>query len=271
MNGLSLEDTVSGVTKGGAGGGAPIQTSYAYGYYLIGNKTFTTRFTVDNATLSSIGTYEFYVDNYTEAIAVNSPFTKLAVMAAGNLTVRNYLEVDALWPNGFTPVASAHITVVDGSSRIWDRQAPSGVQPWILVTDRIYIDSPIPTDNVTQVSVTYPPYSFASDQRSVNMGTSHTESFVMVDKDAPTSAAGALPMYENVLTFWVWYTASDGNGTGVGNITLWYRTGGSAGWGQNALQPAGELRPFHFSPPPPGEEEICPTADDRAGGKKGRA
>src|SRR6058998_1052686 len=108
MKGLSLEDTVSGVTKGGAGGGPPIQTSYADGYYLIGNKTFTTRFTVDNATLSSIGSYDFYVDNYTEAVAVNSPFTKLAVMAAGNLTVRNYLEVDALWPNGFTPVAGAH-------------------------------------------------------------------------------------------------------------------------------------------------------------------
>src|SRR5206468_3887626 len=228
MKGLSLEDTVSGVTKGGAGGGPPIQTSYADGYYLIGNKTFTTRFTVDNATLSSIGSYDFYVDNYTEAVAVNSPFTKLAVMAAGNLTVRNYLEVVALWPNGFTPVAGAHITVMDGSSRSWDRQAPSGVQPWILVTDRIYIDSPIPTDNVTQVSVTYPPYSFASDPRFVNMGTSHSESFVMVDKDAPTSAASALPTYENVLTFWVWYTASDGNGTGVGNITLWYRTGGSA-------------------------------------------
>src|SRR5947199_236753 len=96
MNGFSLEDTVSGVTKGGAGGGARIQTSYADGYYLIGNKANTTRFTVDNATLSSIGSYEFYVDNYTEAVAVNSPFTKLAIMAADNLTVRNYLEVDAL-------------------------------------------------------------------------------------------------------------------------------------------------------------------------------
>src|SRR5438093_1082826 len=270
MNGLSLEDTVSGVTKGGAGGGAPIQTSYADGYYLIGNKTFTTRFTVDNATLSSIGSYEFYVDNYTEAVAVNSPFTKLAVMAAGNLTVRNYLEVDALWPNGFTPVAAAHITVMDGSSRIWDRQAPSGVQPWILVTDRIYIDSPIPTDNVTQVSVTYPPYSFASDPRSVNMGTSHTESFVMVDKDAPTSAAGALPTYENVLTFWVWYTASDGNGTGVGNITLWYRTGGSAVWVQYAVQPAGNFGQFTFTASSNGGYEFATTADDVAGNKEVR-
>src|SRR3989441_5169542 len=130
---------------------------------------------------------------------------------------------------------------MDGSSRIWDRQAPSGVQPWILAPDRISLDPPIPTDNVTQVSVTYPPYSFASDPRSVNMGTSHTESFVMVDKDAPTSAAGALPTYENVLTFWVGYTASDGNGTGVGNITLWYRTGGSGVLGPTPARPAGGL------------------------------
>src|SRR2546422_883071 len=270
MNGLSLEDTVSGVTKGGAGGGAPIQTSYADGYYLIGNKTFTTRFTVDNATLSSIGSYQFYVDNYTEAIAVNTPFTKLAVMAAGNLTVRNYLEVDALWPNGFTPVGGAHITVMDGSSRIWDRQAPSGGRPWILVTDRIYIDSPIPTDNVTQVSVTYPPYSFASDPRSVNMGTSHTESFVMVDKDAPTSAAGALPTYENVLTFWVGYTASDGNGTGVGNITLWYRTGGGGGSGHYTLLPARSFGHITVTASSNGVYEFATTADDVAGNKEVR-
>src|SRR5207249_3471433 len=108
-NGRSASDTISGVTKGGAGNGAPIQASYADGYFLIGNNTFTTRFTADNATLTSVGSYEFYVDNYTEATAINSPFTKWAVMAAGNLTVQNYLEVDALWPNAFTPVGGAHV------------------------------------------------------------------------------------------------------------------------------------------------------------------
>src|SRR2546422_5425033 len=270
LNGLSLEDTISGVTKGGAGGGAPIQPSYANGYYLIGNKTFTTRFTVDNATLSSIGTYEFYVDNYTEAIAVNSPFTKLAVMAAGNLTVRNFLEVDALWPNGFTPVAGAHIKVAAGSTTIWDRTAPSGIQSWILVTDRISVNSPIPTDNVTQVSVTYPPYSFTNDPRSVNMGTSHTEPFVMVDKDAPTSAASPLPSYENTLTFWVSYGASDGNGTGVANITLWYRTAGSAIWIQYSVQPGGNFGFLSFTASADGVYEFATTAEDAAGNQESR-
>jgi len=269
-NGLSADDTISAVTKGGAGSGPPTQNSYADGYFLFGNQTFTTRFTADNATLTSIGSYEFYVDNYTEVIAVNSPFTKLAVMAAGNLTVRNYLEVDALWPNGFTPVAGANILVMDEGSRIWDRQAPTGVQSWILVTDRIYVNSPVPTDNVTQVSVTYSPYSFADDPRFVDMGTSHAESFVMVDKDPPTSVAGPLPAYENVFTFSVGYTASDGNGTGLGNITLWYRTGGSGGWVQYAVQPAGNFGQFTFTASSDGVYEFATTADDFAGNQEVR-
>src|SRR3989449_4602068 len=270
LNGLSAGDTISSVTKGGAGNGPPIQTSYADGYYLIGNKTFKIHFTADNATLSSIGSYEFYVDNYTEAIAVNSPFTKLAVMAAGNLTVRNFLEVDALWPNGFTPVAGAHIKVADGSTTIWDRTAPSGIQSWILVTDRIYANSPVPTDNVTQVSVTYPPYAFTNDPRSVNMGTSHTESFGMVDKDAPTSAASPLPTYENTLTFWVSYSASDGNGTGVANITLWYRTAGSAIWIQYSVQPGGNFGFLSFTASADGAYEFATTAEDAAGNRESR-
>src|SRR2546422_209083 len=270
LNGLSAGDTISGVTKGGAGNGPPIQSSYADGYYLIGNKTSRIHFTADNATLSSIGSYEFYVDNYTEAIAVNSPFTKLAVMAAGNLTVRNFLEVDALWPNGFTPVAGAHIKVADGSRTIWDRTAPSGIQSWILVTDRIYVNSPVPTDNVTQVSVMYPPYAFTNDPRSVNMGTSHTESFGMVDKDAPTSAASPLPTYENTLTFWVSYSASDGNGTGVANITLWYRTAGSAIWIQYSVQPGGNFGFLSFTASADGAYEFATTAEDAAGNRESR-
>src|SRR5213594_1719369 len=270
LNGLSAGDTISSVTKGGAGNGPPIQTSYADGYYLIGNKTFKIHFTADNATLSSIGSYEFYVDNYTEAIAVNSLFTKLAVMAAGNLTVRNFLEVDALWPNGFTPVAGAHIKVADGSTTIWDRTAPSGIQSWILVTDRIYVNSPVPTDNVTQVSVTYPPYAFTNDPRSVDMGTSHTESFVMVDKDAPTSAASPLPTYENTLTFWISYGASDGNGTGVANVTLWYRTAGSAIWIQYSVQPGGNFGLLSFTASADGAYEFATTAEDAAGNRESR-
>src|SRR5207244_1336093 len=54
LNGLSAGDTISGVTKGGSGSGPPSQTSYADGYYLIGNKTARIHLPADNATMSSI-------------------------------------------------------------------------------------------------------------------------------------------------------------------------------------------------------------------------
>ncbi len=267
-NGLSVADTISGVTKGGAGSGPPVQVSYANGYYLIGNRSFKIRFTANNASFASVGSYEFYVDNYTEAFAVNSPFTKLAVMAAGNLTVRNFLEVDALWPNGVTPVAGAHVLVQDNGSPVWNRNAPNGIQAWILVTDRVYINSVIPKGNLTQVTVTYLTYSFTNDPRSVAMGASHTESFVMVDRDPPTSAATPLPRYENTRTFAVGYTASDGNGTGLRNITLWVRSSGSGVWMAYTTQPAGNIGQFTFTASADGGYEFATTADDLAGNRQ---
>src|SRR5207245_6457154 len=136
--------------------------------------------------------------------------------------------------------------------------------------DRSYVNSAVPTDNVTQVSVMYPPYAFTNDPRSVNMGTSHTESFGMVDKDAPTSAASPLPTYENTLTFWVSYSASDGNGTGVANITLWYRTAGSAIWIQYSVQPGGNFGFFSFTASADGVYEFATMAEDQAGNKEVR-
>src|SRR3989442_10371475 len=116
----------------------------------------------------------------------------------------------------------------------------------------------------------YPPYAFTNDPRSVNMGTSHTESFGMVDKDAPASAAGPLPTYENTLTFWVSYAASDGNGTGVVNITLWYRTAGSAIWIQYSVQPGGNFGFLSFTASADGVYEFATTAEDAAGNQESR-
>src|SRR5207245_8297644 len=65
-------------------------------------------------------------------------------------------------------------------------------------------------------------------------------------------------------TFTIGYTASDGNGTGLGNITLWVRTGGG-GWSAYATQPAGNLGQFTFTASADGVYEFATTADDRAG------
>jgi hypothetical protein len=264
-NGLSTGDSIYTVTKGATGTGTSPGPSYGIGFQLIGNTTYTSRFTVDNGTFSSIGNYEFFVNNYTRAVSVNTTFTKVAVMSAGNLTVRNFLDVRARWPNALTPVAGARVIVQDNAVEVWNRTAATGSQPWILVTDRVYIRSNLATDNVTSVRVTYPAYTFVNSPRSVNMATSHVELFTMVDIDPPTSSASPLSTYKNSTSFFVYYTASDGNGKGLGNITLWYRQGESMVWIKFVTQAAATSGSFAFVATSNGHYEFATTADDLAG------
>jgi hypothetical protein len=113
--------------------------------------------------------------------------------------------------------------------------------------------------------VTYLSYTFLNDPRAVDMAASNTQTFVMVDSDAPTSTAGALPAYETTLSFTVSYTASDGNGQGLGNITLYFRKDGSGGWVPYATQPAGNGGLFVFTASGDGTYEFATIADDLAG------
>jgi hypothetical protein len=97
------------------------------------------------------------------------------------------------------------------------------------------------------------------------MNASHTEAFVMVDAIAPTSKANPLPTYENSRTFTVGYTASDGNGTGIANITLWYRGPAGGGWVRYATQAGGNFGFFSFTAASDGTYQFATTAQDRAG------
>jgi Big-like domain-containing protein/copper-binding protein NosD len=264
-SGRSSRDRINGVTRGGSGsGGGP---SYGNGYYLLGDPTGTSQFTVENGTIQSVGSYDFYVDNYTEAVALNTTFTTVAVQAAANLTVRNYLEVRAAWPNALTPVTGVLIQVADNSVTIWNRVAPSGGQSWILVTDRVYINSNTAVDNKTTVTLDYAAYTFANNPRAIPMDVSHRETFTMMDESAPTSAVSTLPAYENTLTFSLRYTANDGNGTGLGTITLWYRMAGSGsgGWTSYATQTARPEGFFAFTAAADGLYEFATTATDTSG------
>jgi hypothetical protein len=266
-DGWSSDEWIEGVAKGSPGTGGAPKPATASGYYLVGNATFTSRFTVENGTLLAVGSFDFYVDNYTEAVALNTPFTTVSVHSAGNLTVQNFLEIQVAWPNAATPVAGARIQVQDNTATIWNRIAPSGDQSWILVTDRVYVNSNTAVENKTTVTVTYGSYAFTNSPRAIPMDTSHTETVVMRDQSAPTSAASALPTYENTFTFFVRYTANDGNGTGFGNITLWYRMvgSGSGGWTPYLTQPAGTEGRFTFIATRDGFYEFATTAQDAKG------
>src|SRR5438552_97490 len=266
--GNSHSDTIQTVTKGAAGTGTGSPKSYGVGAIAIGNTTTQTRLTLTNMTLTAIGDLDLSIGNYTEATTVNTPFStaKFAVQFAANLTVRNFLAVATFWPNNSTYLGASHVHVDDDGLTAWDLTTPSGLAQWLLVTDRVYQQSTTKIhDNVTRVTVSYPGASFWSNPRSVDMATSHTENFGMVDVTAPTSSALPLPTYKNTLTFGITYTYDDGNGTGVQSMTLWYRGGGLATWTLHATQVVPNAGGFCFTASGDGTYEFYTTATDKAG------
>src|SRR2546421_436379 len=266
--GASESDTILTVTKGAAGTGPSSAISYGVGIYAIGNATTRTRLTVTNGTLSGIGDLDIHVDNYTEAATVNTAFslTKFAVERAGNLTVRNFLDVNVYWPNNSTLVGGASVRVDDDGVPIRNAVTSTGQVQWLVVTDRVYIQSTTTIhDNATKITVSYSSSSFWANPRSVDMGTSHGEDFGMIDAAAPTSSASTLPTYENSRTFNVLYAYSDGNGVGVKTVSLWYRTGSGAwtNYGVQSVPTAGNR--FTFTAAGDGTYQSYTTATDNAG------
>src|SRR5437773_139791 len=266
--GNSYSDTLQTVTKGAAGTGTGSPKSYGVGALAIGNTTTQTRLTLTNMTLTAISDLDLSIGNYTEATTVKTPFStaKFAVQFAANLTVRNFLAVATFWPNNSTYLGGSHVHVDDDGLTAWDLTTSSGLAQWLLVTDRVYQQSTTKIhDNVTRVTVSYPGASFWSNPRSVDMATSHTENFGMVDVTAPTSSALPLPTYKNTLTFGITYIYDDGNGTGVQSVTLWYRGGGLATWTLYATQVVPNAGGFSFTASGDGTYEFYTTATDKAG------
>ncbi len=268
-SGWSGWDTVSSVAAGSPGAGPPIQLSHGTGVYVAGNQTVSGRFTFENGTLQGTGDRDLWIDNDADGTTINTPFNgaKVRVEAAANLTVMNFLGLEIYQPDGFTPLPGADVLVEDEGTPVWSLVSPTGFEQWLLVTDRVYRQSSTATDNRTDVTVTFGSDTFLNDPRTVDMASSHSETFVMVDGTAPTSAADPLPPYENTWNFTVSYTASDGGGVGLGNITLYYKRNGG-GWIPFATQPAFPFGSFAFSAVGDGTYEFSTVADDRAGNRE---
>ncbi len=268
----SSGDRVQSVSHGLSGGGKTPQSSYGMGYYFLGDRATTTVALVTNATIASVSDYEMYVDNYTAATSLNSSAatSTLAVMAAGNLTVKNFLSVQVLWPNNITAVWGARVVVRDNGLEIYNQSKPfSGVHNWIEVTNRVYVDSPVALWNTTRVSVSYQAYVFADNPRYVNMTAGQTQYFTMNDTTAPTSAVVALPTWTATRTFTVYFTSGDGFGLGIANVTLWYRLNGATwiNFGNTSLTLFG-IGAFNFIAPADGLYEFATTAVDKAGNQQ---
>ncbi len=262
-------DKIQSITRGlpGSGGNNPTPAQ-GIGFYVAGNATFTPLSTLTNDTFASVGDADLFLGNYTRTTALNVTFSsaKPYVSPAANLTVQNFLAVRALWPNNVSQVWGTRVVVKDNGVEAYNRTSPLGYTRWIVVTNRVYIDSPVATWNTTQVVVSYQTYTFLSNPRSVNLTASQTLTFVMADTTPPTSNAAALPAYETTRSFGVWYTYGDGLGVGVANITLWYRLNGTL-WVDYGLQ-AGSVLPigmFSFTASTDGTFEFATTAIDKVG------
>ncbi len=259
---------VQDVQRGGYGAGTPPVPSFGAGFYFLGDSITTTRSAITNATISGTSDDDLYLDNYTAVTTLNTPFSesKLTVTPAGNLTVQNYLGVQVRWPNNLTAVAAARIVVKDNGAEIYNRTSPSGSANWIVVTNRVYVDRPVPIWNSTQVSVSYQAFSFTNNPRNVNVTGTQTQYFTMVDSTPPTSIALALPPWTDTRTFTVYFSSLDGNGTGIQNVTLWYRLNGGS-WvadGTTSFTLLG-FGQFTFTAPSDGTFEFATTAFDKAG------
>ena len=264
--GWSSRDVIDTVAKGAVGAGPPAQPSTALGWALFGDATVTTGITIENGTLAGTGDLDLQVNDFVDATTINTSFSesRLAIASNSTLTVKNYLGVGVFWPDGATRVTGASIRVEDEGSPVWDFVSPTGDEAWLLATDRIYEGAIPARDNRTEVFVAYLSYAFANEPRTVDMAAGNTQAFVIIDGDAPTATASPLPAYENSATFNVGYTATDGSGVGVGNVTLWWRKGGA--WNVYATQPGGATGTFSFTASAgDGVYEFAATADDLAG------
>ncbi len=264
-------DTMNAVARGPSGSGKAKPVSYGVGIYFAGNETVTTRATIANGTLSAVEDFDLYVDNYTAATTVNTPFRwgKASVQVAANLTVKNFLAVNVFWPNNLTFVQRPSVVVTDNAAIVYSLAPITGQLQWLLVTDRVYVGSPVPVENTTAVQVSYGTFGFFSDPRSVNMSASHTEAFGMQDAIPPTSNASALPRFERSRTFSVRATASDGNGTGVKNVTLWDRFNGGTWSAFQTLPVSGPIL-FSFTGSSDGTYEFATSSWGNAGNPQPR-
>ena len=124
-----------------------------------------------------------------DLVLVASPTTLVnSTTAAPNLqfnsviTVRNFLHVlvESNLP-GLARVANAWANVTSDSVTVSSRRTTaSGWSQWILLTDRVILDSTRTRFIANVVEVAFAGYGVISSPRSVDMGTSHVERFLVV-------------------------------------------------------------------------------------------
>jgi parallel beta-helix repeat protein len=121
------------------------------------------------------------VDSTATTVNCTYPIPTLDIDSNSVLIVQNYLHVKVI-DGGGAPMQGAWVNVTDGGETIYSRQTEAdGHLRWIVVTDRMFINSNTATENITGISVENGTMSFtcltSPDPSDIDMFISHLEIF----------------------------------------------------------------------------------------------
>jgi parallel beta-helix repeat protein len=172
------------------------------------------------------------VDSTATTVNCTYPIPTLDIDSNSVLIVQNYLHVKVI-DGGGAPMQGAWVNVTDGGEQIYSRQTEAdGHLRWIVVTDRMFINSNTATENITGISVENGTMSFtcltSPDPSDIDMFISHLEIFqgapdyginlafgwnlisipyIQSDTDVGSVLSSISGDYDTVQ----WYNANDGN------------------------------------------------------------
>lgn len=137
-----------------------------------------------NSTVEQLQTSTFEVEGDSSVILVNCSFSRtdstpgvfIPPTDDSVLTIKNFLRVEVSSHDNGTHLANATVEVFDGGSLVYDVETDvDGFTSLLVVTDRSY--RPTLVENLTRAYVGYANLSFGNNNRSVDMSSSHTETF----------------------------------------------------------------------------------------------
>ena len=137
--------------------------------------------TLVNASIATAGGGLDFLLVASTATLVNSTFlddaARRTIITPSRIVVQNFLAVSVATAAG-APLAGARVNVtVNGVPRAERTTDAGGVAAWILIEDRVH-NTTATTKNTISVAVSLAGHTIAGSPRTVDMATSHLESFV---------------------------------------------------------------------------------------------
>ncbi len=137
-----------------------------------------------NSTVELVQITTFELDGGSSVVLVNCSFSRIdsnpgVVIPPTDdsvLLIKNFLTIEVLSYDNGTHLADTGIEVYDGASLVHQVETDmDGFTQLLVVADRTYV--PTLVENITLIHVAYADLSFENNNRSVQMSSSHTETF----------------------------------------------------------------------------------------------